>query len=133
MRFRLLVVAVVVSLAQGARAAPCDGVEQEGPEGQHATIRRAIAGQLGKADVRVLEVLRHARWSIYLVEPPDAEPAFAFYSGDPSTNHYVTLWGGVATPDEEKEILAWVEKNAPGIPPPLGRCFAWHVTHGRGG
>jgi hypothetical protein len=42
-----------------------------------------------------------------------------------------TLRGGMATSDEEKAIKAWTIKNAPGIPPRLSTCFAWHVTKER--
>jgi hypothetical protein len=125
-----VVVAAELALAYPALANPCNGVERILPDGGNPGLRRAIATQVSKDDVRVLEVLRDGRWAVYLVDPSDAEPFFAFFSGDPATSHYVTLWGGFATESEEKEIQRWVDKNAPGIPHRLSQCFAWRATHG---
>jgi hypothetical protein len=38
---------------------------------------------------------------------------------------------GAATKFEEASIRNWAEKNAPGIPKRLARCFAWYVTKDR--
>ena len=57
--------------------------------------------------------------TIYQVAPPDTDPAFLFFSGDPVSHRYVALWAGVAVPSEERVVRRWVSKNAPGIPKPL--------------
>jgi hypothetical protein len=99
---------------------------------EHANaLGPVIAKQLDAKRAEISQSFRFNGWSILYVSTGDADDAFVFYSGDPMRSKYVTLWGGVALKNEEKEIRAWTLKNAPGIPRTLANCFAWHVTNER--
>ncbi len=67
------------------------------------------------------------------MEPYTSDEEFLFYSHDPLTSAPVTMWSGAAAYFEEHEIKIWTLRNAPGIPPKLASCFAWHVTKDRSG
>ena len=90
-----------------------------------------IARQLDAKQAKISQSLRFDGWTILYVSTGESDDAFVFYSGNPMRSKYVTLWGGVALENEEKEIRAWTVKNAPGIPRTLADCFAWHVTKER--
>jgi hypothetical protein len=109
-------------------ATPCATVDVSLPKQGRAVMDQAIARQLKAKRADISQSFRFDGWSILYVSTGEADDAYLFYRSDPVKTHYVTLWGGVATENEEKEILDWTFKNAPGIPPTLARCFAWHVT-----
>lgn len=110
-------------------ASPCDGVDRSLTNERKAALAPAIAGQLKAKRVNVLQSFRYGKWSIIYVDNHQWDNGFLFYSGAPQRSHYITVWGGVALPNEEREIRKWTLKNAAGIPPRLAGCFAWHVTH----
>lgn len=112
-------------------ASPCDGVDRRLTNERKATLAPAIAKELKVKRVDVLQSFRQDGWSIIYVDTHESDETFVFYAHDPMKNHYVTLWGGVALPEEERQIKRWVLKNAPGIPAPLAACFAWHVSKER--
>ena len=109
-------------------ATPCATVDRSLPKQGRAVVDQAIAKQLDAKRAEVSQSFRFDAWSILYVSTGEADDAYLFYRSDPVKTNYVTLWGGVATENEEKEILDWTFKNAPGIPPTLAYCFAWHVT-----
>jgi hypothetical protein len=109
----------------------CSGVDRTLPKEHVKALGPVIARQLDAKRADISQSFRFGGWSILYVSTGEADDAFVFYSGDPMRNRYVTLWGGVALENEEKKIRAWTLKNAPGIPPNLANCFAWHVTKER--
>lgn len=120
---------IVLSLATAfANGSPCDGVKRAVADERKATLASRIAGQLSVSSVDVLQSFQSGSWSIIYVDTHQADEVFLFYSGDPLTGRYITMWSGAATSDEEQQIRDWTLKNAPGIPENLARCFAWHVT-----
>lgn len=76
----------------------------------------------------MLQSSAYGSWRILNVETPTADDAFLFFSSNPATHRYVTLWPGAADAGETGSIRAWVIENAPGIPTKLAACFADHVT-----
>ncbi len=108
---------------------PCDSVNRNLTTQRKATLEPVIAKQLGVRSAKVLESFREDGWSIIYVGTSRADDAFLFYSNNPMTNRYVTLWAGVARKNEEGKIRNWVLQNAKGIPHRLANCFAWHVTN----
>jgi hypothetical protein len=122
-----MLVAGVSALA----ATPCETVDRSLTSERKTVMAPEIARQLKAKTVEISQSFRFGGWSIYYVATNDADDTYVFYSGDPRRRHYVTMWGGVALPDEEQDIKAWVIKNAPGIPRGLAGCFAWHVTKER--
>ncbi len=112
-------------------ASPCDGVDRSLTPERKAAFSIAIAKQLHLRKVDVWEAFQFGGWSIIYVDVPEADPPFLFYSHDPRTSSPVTMWSGAAAYFEEQEIKTWTLKNAPGIPPKLANCFAWHVTKDR--
>ena len=112
-------------------ASPCDGVDRGLTNERKAALAPVIAKQLNVKRVDVLQSFRQGEWSIIYVDNHEWDNGFLFYSSDPLKNHYVTVWGGIALPQEEREIRKWTIKNAHGIPPRLAGCFAWHVTNER--
>ncbi len=120
---------IVLLLASASLRAetPCTGVDRTLTKQGGATLA-AIAKQLDVKRVLVHQSFRFGGWSILYVSTFETDDAYVFYRSDPARSHYVTLWGGVAIEDEEQEIRDWSVKNAPGVPPILARCFAWHVA-----
>ncbi len=112
-------------------ASPCDTVDRSLTEKSKAAWAPVIAMQLHSQKVDVLQAFRFEGWTIIYVDSHDADESFLFYSHDPLHNRYITRWGGAAAWNEEQSIRAWTLKNAPGIPPKLASCFAWHVTSDR--
>lgn len=110
---------------------PCDNVDRSLTKNSKAALAPAIARQLGSKRVDVLQSFRFEGWTILYVDSHDADEAFLFYAHDPLHSRYITVWGGAAAWNEERSIRAWTLKNAPGIPPKLAGCFAWHVTNDR--
>jgi hypothetical protein len=130
---RIAAVSLALALAAPgtfAATTPCAGIDRALPTPAPATAR-AVARDMHVQKVKLLESFHAGSWRILYVESYVADEAFLFYPGDPSAHHYVTLWAGAAMPTEQASILAWTEKNAPGIPPKLAACFAWHVTQDR--
>ncbi len=125
---------VVIIAATGLpawAASPCAGVNRNLTNERKAALAPAIAKQLHVKSVDVLQSFQEGIWSIFFVDSHESDNAYVFYAHDPLKSRYITLWGGVATSDEEKAIKAWTLKNAPGIPQRLATCFAWHVTKER--
>lgn len=110
---------------------PCSGVDRALTKERSSALAPAVAKQLGAKRAEISQAFRYGGWSILYVSTGEADDAYVFYSADPLRNHYVTLWGGVAVESEEQQILDWTLRNAPHIPRPLARCFAWHVTQER--
>ena len=110
-------------------ATPCDGIDRKITPQRQTAIAPHIAKQLQVKKADVLKSFQYRGWSIFYVETHETDEAYVFYSGDPLKSAYVTLWGGAARKDEEREIRQWTLKNAPGIPNRLAGCFAWHVTN----
>lgn len=110
---------------------PCEDVDRSLSNSSKAALSPIIASQLHAKKVDVLQSFKFAGWSIIYVDTHDSDEAFLFYSSDPLRSQYLTVWSGAAAWNEEQSIKAWALKNAPGIPPKLAACFAWHVTKDR--
>jgi hypothetical protein len=91
-------------------------VDRTLPKERTKALGPVIAKQLDAKQAEISQSFRFGGWSILYVSTGEADDAFVFYSGDPMRSKYVTLWGGVALENEEREIRAWTLKNAPGIP-----------------
>jgi hypothetical protein len=128
-----IVIAVVAVSAPTARAGEtaCAGVDRALTRSFSASVEPEIANQLGVDKVEVLQSFHYGQWRILYAEPSFRDGVFLFYSDDPKVQHFVTEWSGAATKFEEASIRNWAEKNAPGIPKRLARCFAWYVTKDR--
>ncbi len=122
---------LIVTVSAALAASPCDGVDRSLTNDRKGAQVPAIAKQLKYKRVDVLQSFRDGNWQIIYVDTHESDNGFLFYSRDPLKNNYVTVWGGVAMKDEEAAIRRWTFKNAPGIPPRLAKCFAWHVTNDR--
>lgn len=109
----------------------CSAVDRTLPKERAKALGPLVARQLNAKRAEISQSFRFGGWSILYVSTGEADDAYVFYSGDPTRNKFVTLWGGVALQDEENEIRTWTLKNAPGIPLTLAKCFAWHVTKER--
>lgn len=127
----LLVLLCVLAPYSIWAASPCDGVDRSLTADRKIALASAIAKQLQASRVDVLESFRLDSWSIIYVGTDNSDNAFLFYSGDPLVDHFVTLWGGAATENEQNSIRRWALKHAPQIPMGLANCFAWHVTRDR--
>jgi hypothetical protein len=112
-------------------ASPCGKVDRSLTDSSKAALAPVIARQIHSQRVDVLQAFRLESWTIIYVDSHDADESFLFYSHDPLHNRYITRWSGAAAFNEEQSIRTWTIKNAPGIPPNLASCFAWHVTNDR--
>lgn len=122
----------LASLAANATpATPCDGVSRQLTAADKAAWSAPVAQQLGVARVEVLQSFAFGGWRIVYVNTFETDEAFLFYHGDPRHTHYLTFWAGAAGEDETADTRRWVLQQAPGIPPTLAACFAWHVTQHR--
>jgi hypothetical protein len=132
-RNRLAQVFVILTLIAAASSAwgtsPCAGVDRKIASQRKAALGAHIAKQLQVKNAEILNSFEYRNWSIFNVETHETDATYVFYSGDPATSANVTLWGGVALKNEERDIADWTLKNAPGIPRKLVSCFAWHVTN----
>lgn len=116
----------VTLLAMPANAADC---WQSRLSAAPAGLGAKAAHDMGVTSATVLERVTNGAWTILHVEPSQLDNAYLFYASDPArADKFLTLWAGAAAPDERAEVLDWTLKNAPGIPLPLARCFARHVT-----
>ncbi|HEY4088227.1 MAG TPA: hypothetical protein VGM43_19980 [Bryobacteraceae bacterium] len=114
-----------------ANSSPCASVDRTLTEERKKALAPVIAKQLSVASVDVLQSFANGGWNIIYVDTHESDEAFVFFPGEPGAIHYLTLWGGAATENEEQEIKDWTTRNAPGIPRDLASCFAWHVTRDR--
>jgi len=80
--------------------------------------------------IHAKQVLSYGSWQVILIQTGVSDDAFLFFRGNPGKSRPITLWSGAATASEERSIFQWTEKNAPGIPTRLAKCFAWSVTAG---
>ena len=132
-----LVQNVVLSLIVGVAAqpawsvSPCDNVDRSLTDASRAAFAPVIAKQIHAQRVDVLQSYRFDGWTILYVNTYDSDETFLVYPHDPLRSRYVTMWSGAAAWNEEQSIKKWTLKNAPGIPPKLASCFAWHVTSDR--
>jgi hypothetical protein len=131
MKRLLLVSLFLISVMSWAKGG-CGDVDRSISDEQKKQLAAPIAAQLHVDHVEVLRSYRYHEWTIIYVETYETDNTFLFFSGNPLTQPFVTTWSGVASAKEERKILQWVLKSAPGIPTELARCFAWHVTHERG-
>jgi len=130
---RNVVLSLIMSfLTQPAwSVSPCDNVDRSLTDTSKTVLAPVIASQLHAKKVDVLQSYRFDGWTILYVNSHDSDETFLFYSHDPLHTRYITMWGGAAAWNEEQSIRKWTLKNAPGIPPKLASCFAWHVTNDR--
>ena len=129
MRVILFVVLVITSFC--VCASPCDSVDRVLTNKRKAVLVPAITKQLHVSSVDILQSFKFGAWTIIYVDTHEADEVYLFYAHNPLTSRYITMWSGAAAINEEQEIKDWTLKNAPGIPPQLANCFAWHVTKGR--
>jgi len=128
---RLIAGSALLAAAFSVAAAPCSGIDRSLPEADRARLAPLVAAQLNVPSADVLSRFRSGRWSIVYVDTHAADAAYLFFDGDPAERHFITLWSGAAAPFERSRVLAWVTKNAPGIPDHLAGCFASQVSeHG---
>ncbi len=132
MRKFCLATAIGLCTASAALAAsPCDGVDRRLSKADTTSLSSHIAAEFRDPGSKAARSFRFAGWRIVDMEFNNSDEGFAFYHGDPLHTLHVTEWSGAAGYNEESEIRIWALQNAPGIPPRLAACFAWHVTKGR--
>ena len=123
-----LIALLLLATTPAMAATPCDGIWQKPLAGGQALLKKAAPQIKGLPDKpKVFEVMQTATWSLIWAEFPNAEPGGYFLNG----NRYVTVWGGVAAGETDKEIAAWALKQNKAMPPALARCFGWYVVMGR--
>lgn len=125
---KMLIAILLLAATPALAATPCDGIWQK-PLAQGQALLKKAAPQIKglPSKPKVFEVMQAANWSLIWAEFADAEPGGYFLQGE----RYVTVWGGVATDETDKEISAWATKENKAIPAALARCFGWYVVTGR--
>ena len=141
-RFAIVIALLAIVPPSAVTAAtPCDGVDRGLTNEQknrwapvfkqqlNNGLLKGLSAEVNKDDV--LQSFGVGGWRIVYVKTHVSDEVFLFYAGDPEKSRYVSEFSGAAAISEEKEILRGVVKDAPGIPPRLAKCFAWHVTNDR--
>ena len=105
----------------------CDTIDRTFTKTMQAKWSAAIAARRQFAGAKAVQSFGSSSWRIIYTVLPNSEPTFLFYSGASP----ITEWSGGAAVFDAPEIEHWVLTNIPGIPKPLARCFAWHVTFNR--
>ena len=123
-----LIAMMLLAATPAVAATPCDGIWQK-PLAQGQALLKKAAPQIKglPSKPKVFEVMQAANWSLVWAEFADAEPGGYFLQ----EGRFVTVWGGVAAGESEKEIAAWAMKENKAMPPALARCFGWYVVTGR--
>jgi hypothetical protein len=119
------VASIAIVLPMTAYAAPCVGVRHLPGTGSPALLA-ILSAQTGHP-VGLDGFYRQNAWTIYEVSL-NGDPGYMFFNGPPRRSPKAFVWGGSAQPNEYADVLAVVQKNAPGIPISLARCFVRHVT-----
>jgi hypothetical protein len=97
-----------------------------------AQVRRTVAEQAHRQE-HLREPLRidtihkdlgQQAWPVIWAEPQDSEMAVFLRASEDDRLRDVALWGGVAVPEDEPEIFAWLVSKAPDAPRDLWRCVA---------
>jgi len=113
-------------------SSPCIGVDRSLTESRKAELAPAIAKQEMIKTIDVLQSFKFGGWSVISVNTHISDEPYLFYSSNPEmAKRPIIAWSGAATIFETTDIERWLLKNAPGIPPRLASCFAWHVTLNR--
>lgn len=123
-----LIAMMLLTATPAMAATPCDGIWQK-PLAQGQALLKKAAPQIKgfPSKPKVFEVMQAANWSLVWAEFAEAEPGGYFLQG----NRFVTVWGGVAAGESEKDIAGWALKENKAMPPALARCFGWYVVTGR--
>lgn len=110
-------------------SSPCSGIDRSLTPQAQRQLESAIANEQHRAQVAVSDIFRSKGWSIVYTDASDGDEPYLFYSRSPEQGaHPVTIWSGGGAIFETTDIARQVMKDAPGIPPKLAECFAWHVT-----
>ena len=110
-------------------AAPCQGVDRRLNARHKTRLEAALARQFDLPKVQVFDTFRQGRWWIVYADASRSDTPYLIYSGNPIDGiRPMAVWSGAATIFETDEIAQWTRDQAPGIPPSLANCFAWHVT-----
>ena len=113
----------------------CQGIDRMLSGERKAALAPRVAKQLqaqlpGLSAVDVLQSFRQGDWTVLYVDTHESDEAFLFYSADPLSHRYITLWSGGAAKGEEADIMQWTAAHAPGIPRRLAACFAHVAVYG---
>jgi len=110
-------------------SSPCRGIDRSLTPQAQRQLESAIASEQRRAKVAVSDIFRSSGWAIVYTDASDGDEPYLFYSRSPEQGaHPVTIWSGGAAIFETTDIARNLMKGAPGIPPKLAECFAWHVT-----
>ncbi|MBV8659184.1 MAG: hypothetical protein JO142_15290 [Burkholderiales bacterium] len=112
-------------------ASPCSDVDRSLSAGVKKSLAPHIAKHESFEKVEVLSSFAFGGWHIIEIETYVSDEPYLFYPADPTSSRSVAAWGGAATIFETADVEKWTVENAPGIPPKLASCFAWHVTLNR--
>jgi hypothetical protein len=118
----------------------CVGVNQILPDKELTkTIIKSLKQQVAKKEnlpdtvviTKISKYMSKDKWHIIWATPENMERGIFLLSGDSRKMKYVVVWGGIAFPEEESDILQWLKKQAPAAPISLLRCAAHAITHGQ--
>ncbi len=128
MRYALAGILLTALSAMSAAGTPCEGVNRALTSTRRRLLAPVVARQLGVPSVVVLESMVMRKWSVIWVSTPVSGSPFLFYAGEPEHTRFVALWDAPARTAPSPAIKDWALAHAPGIPPALAQCFAWHVA-----
>ena len=120
-----MLIAAMLALS-GAADGPCDALQvtpTPAAQAQEAALVARLSGQRIEAG-DLGRVLAEGEWRLVWATPQEAERGVFFLRREGAEWHLVEIWGGVITPGERADTIAWARK-LPGAPPErLAGCFA---------
>jgi len=118
----------------------CTGIDQEIPDRSLSTeIINAIKTQAAQKEnldqpiviTKVDKYMGKDNWHIVWATPENMDPGVFLLQAVANNLEYVAVWGGVAFPEEEPEVLKWFTTQAPTAPIPLLKCVAHFISTGK--
>jgi len=132
----LAVVALAMLVFSGSAFAadPCAKTSTALVAAQRKMYARSISSNLSRwtppAQIRIDKALTLEGWTAVWATPKDLEQGIFFYSQEKSGLTFHDVWGGSATPADKPNIVQWVKKLSPSVPPDFAECIANTITVG---
>jgi hypothetical protein len=105
LRFAVCTAALSFGVAAGANS-PCDGIEQQTSVERQMSLQTSVAKQLDVSAVGLRARFELSGWSVLYVDTHQSDEVFLFYSADPLSTPFLSMWSGAAMRAEAPALQA---------------------------